>query len=217
MSTTAPNLHRRMSRAPSGHQGAPSSTQSLGVVVLLAVAIVALVTPFAMPASYSWTEHGISESAAQGVDGAWVTRTGFILFGLAVLWLTRLRRDAWKLVGTGLHGAFAVSMFAVAAFSAKSWEPDAVYVESEDVLHSVFAGIIGFGLIVGVVAVMVARRLPTTRAALPDIAAIIIPTAISLTMSTSIWGLLQRTMFLTAAAWYTREAILSRRERAAET
>ena len=89
--------------------------------------------------------------------------------------------------------------------------PDAVYVESEDVLHSVFAGIIGFGFIVGVVAVMVARRLPTTRAALPDIAAIIIPSAVSLTMSTSIWGLLQRTMFLTAAAWYTRESVLSGR------
>lgn len=61
---------------------------------------------------------------------------------------------------------------------------------------------------------MVARRLPATQAALPDIAAIIIPTAVSLTMSTSIWGLLQRTMFLTAAAWYTREAILARRQRA---
>ena len=126
----------------------------------------------------------------------------------------RLRHDAWKLVGTALHGAFAVSMFAVAAFSAKPWEPEAVYVESEDVLHSVFAGIIGFGFILGVVAVMVARRLPSTRAALPDIAAIIIPSAVSLTMSTSIWGLLQRTMFLTAAAWYTREAILASRARA---
>ena len=214
MSITAPHLDRRKSPAPSGHQGAPSSTQSLGVVVLLAVALFALVTPFAMPASYTWTEHGISESAAQGIDGAWVTRTGFILFGLAVLWLARLRRDAWKLVGTALHGAFAVSMFAVAGFSAKSWEPEAVYVESEDVLHSAFAAIIGFGFIVGVVAVMVARRLPSTRAALPDIAAIIIPTAVSLTMSTSIWGLLQRTMFLTAAAWYTREAILASRARA---
>lgn len=175
------------------------------------MALVAQVTPFAMPASYSWTEHGISESAAQGIEGAWVTRTGFILFGLAVLWLARLRHDAWKPAGTALHGAFAVSMFAVAAFSAKSWEADAVYVESEDVLHSVFAGIIGFGFIGGVVAVMVARRLPNTRAALPDIAAIIIPSAVSLTMSTSIWGLLQRTMFLTAAAWYTRESVLSGR------
>ena len=214
MSTTAPDFRRLDTPVRSGHQRAPARTQSLGVVVLLVVALVAVLTPFVMPASYSWTEHGISESAAQGVDGAWVTRTGFILFGLAVLWLARLRRDAWKLVGTALHGAFAVSMFAVAAFSAKSWEPEAVYVESEDVLHSVFAGIIGFGFIIGVVAVMVARRLPTARAALPDIAAIIIPSAVSLTMSTSIWGLLQRIMFVTAAAWYTREAILASRERA---
>ena len=107
-------------------------------------------------------------------------------------------------------------MFAVAAFSAKSWEPDAVYVDSEDLLHSVFATIMGFGFIAGVVAVMIARRLPTKRAALPDIAAIIIPSAISLTMSTSTWGLLQRAMFLTAAAWYGREAILCWRHRPGE-
>lgn len=213
MSTAAPNLHRSETPAPTGHRGATRGNHSIGVVVLLVVALVALVTPFEMPASYSWTQHGISESAAQGIDGAWITRTGFILFGLAVLWLARLRHDAWNLIGTVLHGAFAVSMFAVAAFSAKSWEPEAVYVESEDVLHSVFAGIMGFGFIVGVLAVMIARRLPTTRAALPDIAAIIIPSAVSLTMSTSVWGLLQRIMFLTAAAWYTREAILHWRRR----
>lgn len=177
------------------------------VLLLLAGALLALgLAPLAMPASYSWIEHGTSESAAQGIDGAWVARTGFILFGLAVLVLAQLRHHAWKPVGTVLHGIFAVSMLAVAAFSTKPWETDSAYVASEDLLHSVFATVMGFGFVAGVVAVMVARRLPSTRAALPDIATIVIASVVPLTQSTSVWGLLQRTMFVTAAAWYAREA-----------
>lgn len=214
MSTNAPYPHRLDTPAASRYQRL-SNKQPLAVIGMLAVALVAQVAPLAMPPSYSWTEHGISESAAQGIAGAWVTRAGFILFGLSVLWLASLRHDAWKPIGTALHRAFAVSMFAVAAFSAKPWEPGAAYVEIEDALHSVFAGIIGFSFIVGVMAVMAARRLPTTREALPDIVAMIIPTAVSLTTSTNIWGLLQRTMFLTAATWYTREALYASYHRSA--
>ena len=204
MSTTVPDRQSHAVPSRSVHPAA----QPVGVLAMLAVGLLAVVAPLAMPASYSWREHGVSESAAQGIDGAWVTRTGFLLFGLAVLLLAQLRHRAWKPVGTAMHGAFAVSMLGVAAFSTKPWQPDAVYVESEDLLHSIFATAMGFGFILGVAAVMVARRLPTARAAVPDIVAIVVPSAISLTMSTSIWGLLQRTMFLTAAAWYGREALL---------
>ena len=63
MTSAVPDLHRRATPAPSGHELAHTSMQCLGVVVLLVVALFALVTPFAMPASYSWTEHGISESS----------------------------------------------------------------------------------------------------------------------------------------------------------
>ncbi len=52
---------------------------------------------------------------------------------------------------------------------------------------------------------MVDRQLPNIRAAFPGIAVIAIASGIPLTTSTDIWGLLQRIMFLTAAAWYARE------------
>lgn len=181
-----------------------------GVMFLLVGALVLLgVAPLAMPESYSWVEHGTSESGAQGVDGAWVARMGFILYGLAVVWLVRLRAAVWGPLASLLHLAFGVSMFGVAAFSTKPWEDDAAYVESEDLLHSVFAGTIGFSFIAGVVTVMIVRRHRTVRAASPDLVALVIALVVPLLMSSSAWGVLQRLMFLTAGAWYGREAWLS--------
>ena len=57
------------------------------------------------------------------------------------------------------------------------------------------------------IAVMVARRLPGPRAALPDVAALVVAGVVPLFMSTAVWGVLQRLMFVTAGAWYAREAV----------
>ena len=43
--------------------------------------------------------------------------------------------------------------------------------------------------------------------ALPDIAALVNTVSVPLFMATDVWGVLQRLMFLTAAAWYAREAL----------
>ncbi len=149
-----------------------------------------------MPDSYSWVEHGTSESGAQGIDGAWVARAGFILFGLSVLWLLRLRSSAWGPIASLVHLGFGVSMFGVAAFSTKPWEDGAVYVESEDWLHSLFAGIIGF--VAGVVTLIIVRRNRGLRASIPDWIAVAITGTLPLAMDSDIWGALQRIMFLTA-------------------
>ena len=167
------------------------------------------VAPLWLPSSYSWVEHGTSESAAQGVDGAWVARSGFIVFGVAVVWLVQLRSRLWGWPGTILHLAFGVGMFGVAAFAARPWDEAARYVESEDLLHSVAATVVGIGFIAGVVAVMVSRQLPSVRAAVPDLAALAVAVVVPMTMSTGVWGILQRLMFLTAACWYGREAWLA--------
>ncbi len=187
-------------------------TAYIGALALLVAGLTALAAaPALMPDSYSIVEHGTSESAAQGIDGAWLARAGFILLGLGVLAVSRLRARAWGPLGTALHLAFAVSMFGVAAFAAKPWEDGAIYVESEDALHSLFAGIIGFSFITGVLAVMIARRLPSVRAAVPDLVALAVAIAVPPLMSSSAWGVLQRVMFVTAAAWYGREAWLHQR------
>jgi hypothetical protein len=206
MSTTQQSDQMSSATVADRHRGALAT----GVWAVLAAAMVAFgLAPLAVPSSYVWTEHGISESGAQGIDGAWVTRLGFILFGLAVLLLVRVRAKEWRPLGTMFHLAFGVSMFGVAAFSTKPWEANAPYVDSEDFLHDIFASTLGFSFIAGAVTVMIVRRNRTVRGALPDLAAIAITSAVPLTISTSIWGLLQRAMFLTAALWYGREAWLS--------
>ena len=73
------------------------------LVGLGASAAMLALAPILMPAGYSWLSKTTSESAAQGVDGAWLTRLGFVVFGLSVLLLTVARRRAWGLAAA-LHG-----------------------------------------------------------------------------------------------------------------
>lgn len=179
----------------------------VGVIALLSAAMLAFaVAPLALPESYSTVKLSISEAGAQGLDGAWVARTGFIIFGLAVIWLVELRPEHWTLAATACHLAFGVSMFAVAAFSHKPWDEGAAFVKSEESLHSIFSSIVGFGFIVGVVCVMIGRRARSWRAVAPDLAALAIALMVLLAMSSGVWGVLQRVMFVTAACWYGRES-----------
>ncbi|MDH3684408.1 MAG: DUF998 domain-containing protein [Acidimicrobiia bacterium] len=180
---------------------------ALGITALLVAALVAFAfAPMLLPESYSWVEHGISESAAQGIDGAWLARGGLILYGLAVVWLVGIRHSTWGPLATALFAVFGASMFGVAAFAAKPWEEDAVFVESEDMLHSAFAGSAGFAFVAGILTLIVARRHRSVRAAIPDWVAFLVAAIVPLTASASIWGALQRLMFFTAAVWYAREA-----------
>ncbi len=182
--------------------------QAVGAMGLLGGAITAFgLAPLAMPDSYSWVELGLSEAAAQGVDGAWVARSGFLLFGFAVLWLVRNRGERWPLPAVVFHCAFGVSMIAVSTFSHRSWDEAASFVASEDRLHSVFASIGGVGFIGGVLCVLIGRSARTVRNSWPDAVALAVALAVPLMMSTTVWGALQRLMFLTAACWYGREAL----------
>lgn len=170
-----------------------------GAMLLLALA------PLALPASYSWVRLGTSESAAQGVPGAWVARAGFVAFGLSVLGVAVLRHRAWKPLGTALHGLFGVAMVMVAVYSHAPWEPDVAYVRLEDQLHSVAASVVGFSFIAGVLVTLAFRRPRTPITLGADVAALIVASAIPLFMDSGVWGVLQRLMFLTAAAWYGAE------------
>jgi uncharacterized membrane protein len=186
------------------------TTGALAVTALLILALTAFaLAPLALPASYSWFELGLSEAAAQGVEGAWVARTGFLVFGFAVIGLVRTRHATWTLAESVFHGGFGLSMIGVATFAHRPWDDSAAFVASEDVLHSVFATIAGIGFIGGVVVAALTRTHRAARTVLPDMTAIIIAVAVPLMMSSSAWGVLQRLMFLTAACWYAREAHLS--------
>ena len=159
-----------------------------------------------MPSSYDWVEHTTSEAAGQGVANAWVTRTGFVAMGLAVLVLTgaaTARRPAER----WLHAVFGSCMLAVAACSSRPWT-DVAFDALEDVLHSVAATAMGFAFAGAVAVSMFPRDLLHPHVRLLDAAALAASVLVPLAMVSvpGSAGLLQRVMFAVALTWYASAA-----------
>lgn len=198
--------------APMEPPSSTSARRSLGAVALLIVSAGCLLgAPLAMPADYSWISHAVSESAAQSLERAWLARLGFLAFGWAVLWLAARSRPVWGRFATWMHGAFAVSMTATAAFSHKPWR-DGVPVDLfEDALHSVAATVIGFSFTLGVLARFLRRPRGERARRAFDVVAMVAATGIPIAMLNlpEMDGLIQRVMFAISYAWYLVEALRS--------
>ncbi len=167
---------------------------------LLCSAVALVVAPVLMPAGYSWMANTTSESAAQGLSGAWLARLGFLLFGLSVMALALRSAEQWGLLAAVLHYAFGALLAATAAISTHP-ATAAAYDSTEDFLHSVAATAMGFAFAGGIVAVAVSRR----RAGVLDIVAVAASVVIPLGMTAfpDADGVFQRIMFATAYTWYT--------------
>ncbi len=190
----------------------PMSTRwwTIATLGLLGLSVAALVAaPLALPASYDWVEHTTSESGAQGLEGAWLARLGFVLFGLAVLAVAGRMAHRWGQRATALHRVFGVCMVGAAAFSSRSWESNVRYDTTEDFLHSVVATVMGFAFAFGVLAVALIGRERGGRPRLLDgiavAATVVLP--IAMTVDEPRAGLFQRLMFAIAYAWYARETL----------
>jgi hypothetical protein len=183
----------------------PSETAArTGILALYLVAILSLaLAPLLMPAGYDWVRHTTSESAAQGLDGAWLARLGFVAFGLAVLGSVALA-SWWGAVARAAHAVFAACMVATAAFSTRPWDPELPYSRVEDLLHSVTATAMGFAFALGVAVVGLARLRWGAGALALDAVALVASVAIPLAMVAvgDVAGLAQRGMFAIAFAWY---------------
>ena len=184
----------------------------MGIAGLAGSALALALAPMVLAPSYSWVENTTSEAGGQGVDGAWLARLGFVVFGLAVLWVAHLRRERRQQPATALHVLFGACLMGVAAFSLRSWEPNPTYDATEDLLHSVAATTMGFAFALGVVAVALRRRSGGERVRALDVVAVSASALLPLWMSLdgSIDGLLQRLMFAVAYLWYAREALQMR-------
>src|SRR5262245_9191120 len=131
---------------------------AIAALVGLALSAVALAgAPLLMPADYSWIAHTTSESAGQGLEGAWLARLAFLLFGMSVIALAFVARGVWGAWGAGLLWAFGALLTAVAAFPTRPWAGD-TFNHAEDLLHSIAATAMGFAFIAGVIAVTIHRR-----------------------------------------------------------
>lgn len=181
-----------------------------GIVVLLAgSASFVYLAPLAMPEGYAWLSNAISESAAQGQLNAWIARFGFLLFGLAVLWLTLYRRTIWARGVYWMQLAFALFMLGTAAFSHKPWLAGAPVDSTEDLLHSITATGMGFAFALGVVVRFMQRSKSEVMPRVYDVIAILAATALTPIggLQPSIAGLLQRMMFGVAYVWFAHEAL----------
>ncbi|MFC2023578.1 DUF998 domain-containing protein [Chloroflexota bacterium] len=178
----------------------------MGLLVISFLAL--LLAPSLMPAGYSWVRHTTSESAAQGIQGAWLARLGFLVFGWTVVWISVRLQERWPLSVRLMHATFGLLMTATAAFSTRPWFPDMTYDRIEDTLHSFAATSMGFAFAMGVL-MRFLHRGQDLAGRVMDLIAIGAAVAIPLAMSAfPEWdGLLQRGMFATAYIWYGFELL----------
>lgn len=194
---------------PRAQQVEPAAVRRRWIVMLYLVAAACLAAaPLLMPAGYGWLRHTVSESAAQGLDGAWLARAGMLTFGFAVI-CTAVTNRWWSRAAQVAHGAFGVLMIVAAAFSARPADPAAAYVQSEDVIHSIAATAMGFAFAIGVVLVGYGRIVTGGRFGRFDGIALVASVAIPLVMLTwdGVSGFAQRIMFAIAIGWYLVETI----------
>jgi hypothetical protein len=191
----------------------------LQVAGLVVSALALMIAPLLMPASYSWIAHTTSESAAQGVPGAWLARAGFLVFGSSVLWIAWEARGSWNRCAIGLHATFGMLMVAAGTFSARPWDAQLPFSSLEDLLHSVAATAMGFAFAVGVTVVAVQRWRVGGGWRAPDLVAVTASIVLPLAMAsgTGLTGVLQRTMFLIAYLWYAGEALRPQRPAAPDS
>jgi sulfite exporter TauE/SafE len=187
----------------------PKITALLIISMLIASAISIGVSPSLIPESYSWLTHSISESAAQGLTWAWVTRSGFLLFGFAVLWLTLSYRSYWGRTAYYFHLMFGLFMVATAAYSHKPWLISEPYDVIEDLLHSITSTGMGFAFALGVLSRLLQRQHNQHENKALDIMAILASFLLPILsiQLTAYGGLLQRAMFVIAYIWYGNEAL----------
>jgi hypothetical protein len=181
---------------------------SRAVLVCLAVSALALaLAPLLMPGSYSPIAHTTSESAAQGVDGAWLARLGLGAFGVAVVILAAGRSWSGR-PARAAHFVFGMALLLTATASARPWIPEVPFDLLEDQMHSFAATAMGFAFAFGVVAVGIGNSRAIGRVRLWDIVAVLASVIVPIGMANlaGIAGLLQRVMFAVAYVWYGIEA-----------
>jgi hypothetical protein len=178
-----------------------AAERSRGTLILAGLGLSALalaLAPLLMPASYSWIANTTSESAAQGVHGAWLARLGFLLFGLSVLALAGPARPRWGSLAVALHCVFGAGLIAAAAFSARPWTGQP-FDTTEDALHSVTASVVGIAFGLGVIATMIHRGVRALDVVAVG-AAVVIP--LVMLLAAGVDGAVQRLMFAIAYVWY---------------
>jgi hypothetical membrane protein len=114
--------------------------------------VVIITAHFFMPEAYHWTQHTISELAAQGLPHQWVMQTGFIGFGLLInlAFIQKFRRQK-RIIGQDLLiMLYGTAVLLSGIYSTAPFLDGVVYSQSEADLHSLFAQIAGFSFSIAI-------------------------------------------------------------------
>jgi len=183
-------------------------TAILATVLLMLSMLAVAVAPSLMPESYSWVEHSISESGAQGIDMGWVARSGFLLAGFAVLLLAGVARDLWGFWGTMAFRLYGVAVIFAGTFAHGPWE-EVPFDRLEGFLHTAAAFFTGLGFVTGVYAVNRRRaghsRLSRAYDWLTIVAVLVIP--VTMLIFTGHTGIQQRFLALLGYVWLLTEGL----------
>lgn len=169
-------------------------------VCLVTSALLLAIAPAFLGADYHWLTHTTSESAAQNTERAWIARTAFALYGVAILMLSFSSPPPSR----SRYLPFAASMILVAIWSHRPYLEGRTFDSVEDSLHSVAATLVGISFVVAVISSLLADKgRPRTVVAF-DVAAVVASAVIPLVMANSdpIRGLAQRIMFLMSYVWF---------------
>lgn len=159
--------------------------------------------PLVVADSYSVVEDTLSESGAQGVDGAWVLRTGVLLAAVSVLAMTTMAR--WGAMARIAIRVYALGLVGLAVFPEAPWDGGA-FDETIAYLHTL-SGVVGAAaFVVGVTLVSLARPSAHSSRRFFDwmvVAAVaLIPLVMLVTAGD---GLLQRVMVGSGYIWLFTE------------
>ena len=120
------------------------------VAVAYFSAVIVLAHFFVSPI-YDWTQNTVSDLASQGHIYKWIMQTGFIGFGLLLIWGVvfhfNKNRRAYFLLFVAVYG---LSILMSGVFCTAPIDPSISYSVSESKLHSMFATTAGLAMSLGI-------------------------------------------------------------------
>ena len=173
---------------------------------LIVSLLILAVAPLLIGDSYSVTEHTLSESGAQGIEGAWVLRTGVLLTSFSVLAMALTARSVWGRAARWWLRIYALALVMLVVFPEAPWDGSA-HSRIVASIHTVFGATGAIAFIFGVMAVSASRPRSQLRARVFDWVAIaavaLIPQIMLLVTNDGLW---QRFTVVLGYVWLISEA-----------
>ena len=120
----------------------------LAQIGLVASIVLLVAAPLAIPPGYSVVDHTLSESGGQGVDGAWIMRSGVLLTSISVFALISVSALVWSALARLFLSIYATALLFLVIFPESPWT-DATHDAFVAWLHTASGVVGGIAFILG--------------------------------------------------------------------